>query len=175
MSKFFLLAILLNVAFLQGQTKNIEKEILKKEIIDYRNNLKTDTVLVAKETMVFLMDMHDFRIQSKRVGMSESEIDEIFGKEGDDLYEKVHQKKQNWCSEYFGHLPATLYDIKKHKANEYNPKTAGLVGISKPLFRKDKKFALLQTFGEHSGQVLSIYKFVNGEWVSFKRVTLKFV
>ncbi|HLA56410.1 MAG TPA: hypothetical protein VK623_09935 [Flavobacterium sp.] len=165
-----LIFLLFCVANIYAQPKNVEIEIIKQEISRYQKNVDMDSILVNKKVLPYEKGfLENFRVQADRIGMTQNEIEEIFGRGDEQPYKTC--KARNWSKKSFENLKVIFYNGNDNAKN-VRGKLRYQIGISKVLLRKDKKFAIVQLESMYTGWVVNIYKYTDQGWVFYKSVTL---
>lgn len=174
-----LLLFCISIAF--GQ-KNLEKEILKLEVSAYKEYYAKNTRAFINDSIIVNIEISpdtkmykDLRADVLNTGdLTEIEVNEIFGTEQNNLFDTgaAVSSQNKWTADSFSGFKIKFYDSEKMK-KVYFPYL--VVSLSKPIFRKDNKYALIISSNENDGGVLTIYKNTGNGWMPYKKVQLYYI
>ncbi|KOS06462.1 hypothetical protein AM493_10755 [Flavobacterium akiainvivens] len=178
------LVFLITVSISSAQNKDAEMNILKLELTQYPDLVNqslslADTIVIRPETANFNDNIAALKTWCLKTGeLTQEQANEIFGEIPEKSYPKPNCPSI-WSKDIFKGQKVILFDKNIHTTytTQRNKETKKVVGINIlsltcPWIKNDGKYALIETFSEHYGGILSIYKEMDGKWHLIKRFQL---
>jgi len=178
MKNTFFYFLLVSQLFYPQVKKSDINSIYTNEIVKYHTqlNYKDDEKVVISLAKITYEEyiFKSIKTFASDSGLSDTEINEIFGKNIYDLYNLKNKSNDKWCKNSFKNIEVELYDAEG-KPKNIGFKSMQVMGISKVVVRKDQKYALVQTVSDANGGVLSIYKATENGWEFYKNIQIFYI
>lgn len=172
-----------------GQRHSDEQGLILQELYRYKEAVPNheytksvigDSILLYKDIINFSKTIDELkRLSLRDKVLTNEEVNEVFNAE---YNTSQSQDLKIWTYEQLPDIDVILYDPNKYspevsikKGNKIGVGTFAVLSMSKPIFRKDFKYALIEISSEYHGGVLRIYENTDKGWVLYKSLQLYYI